>query len=79
VANVRAHDVATLSEGRHAARVRMVELDPERAAPVLRHFGDQVPAGVAFLKRSGLVTRGTTEEVVALAGRLPVFRVDALA
>jgi hypothetical protein len=45
-------------------------------APVLRWFGTQVPAGVAFLKRSGLATNGTAEEVEALAGTCPVFRVD---
>jgi hypothetical protein len=39
------------------------------AAPVLRLFGEQVPAGVAFLKRSGLVTRGSADEVEARAGR----------
>jgi deazaflavin-dependent oxidoreductase (nitroreductase family) len=78
VANVRAADAVTLTDGRRAQQIRMVELDPERAAPVLRWFGEQVPAGVGFLKRSGLVADGTADEVEALAGRLPVFRIDPI-
>jgi deazaflavin-dependent oxidoreductase (nitroreductase family) len=78
VANVRAADAVTLTEGRRAHRVRMSELTPEQAGPVLRLFGEQVPAGVGFLKRSGLVTDGTPDEVQALAGRLPVFRIDPI-
>jgi hypothetical protein len=45
---------------------------------VLRWFGAQVPAGVGFLRRSGLVADGTPDEVAALAGRLPVFRIDPI-
>ncbi len=55
----------------------MVEL-ARAAAPVLRWFGEQVPAGVGFLKRSGLVTNGTPDELEGLAGRLPVFRIDPI-
>jgi deazaflavin-dependent oxidoreductase (nitroreductase family) len=78
VANVRAADAVMLTEGRRTERVRMSELAPEQAGPVLRWFGEQVPAGVGFLKRSGLVTDGTPDEVQALAGRLPVFRIDPI-
>jgi deazaflavin-dependent oxidoreductase (nitroreductase family) len=78
VANVRATDSVTLADGRRTQQVRMVELELEQAAPVLRLFGEQVPAGVGFLKRSGLVTNGTSDEVEALAGRLPVFRIDPI-
>jgi hypothetical protein len=78
VANVRAADAVTLTEGRRTERVRMSELAPEHAAPVLRWFGAQVPAGVGFLRRSGLVADGTPDEVAALAGRLPVFRIDPI-
>ncbi len=76
VANVRATDSVTLTDGRHTETVRMVELEPDQAAPVLRYFGEQVPAGAGFLKRSGLVASGTADEVEGLAGRLPVFRID---
>jgi deazaflavin-dependent oxidoreductase (nitroreductase family) len=78
VANVRAADAVALADGPHTQRVHMVELEPEGAAPVLRLFGEQVPAGVGFLKRSGLVATGTADEVAALAGRLPVFRIDPI-
>ena len=78
VRNVRAADVATLTEGRHTHRVRMVELLPEQARPLLRDFATQVPAGVGLVKKSGLVTDGRPEEFEALAGRLPVFRFDPI-
>jgi deazaflavin-dependent oxidoreductase (nitroreductase family) len=78
VANVRAADAVTLSEGRLTEPVRMTELAAEQAGPVLCWFGELVPAGVGFLKRSGLVSDGTPDEVEALAGRLPVFRIDPI-
>jgi deazaflavin-dependent oxidoreductase (nitroreductase family) len=78
VANVRAAGSVTLTDGRRSEDVRMVELEPEQAAPVLRFFGEQVPAGVGFLKRSGLVLGGTAAELEGLAGRLPVFRIDPI-
>jgi hypothetical protein len=59
-------------------RIRMVELSAEQAGPVLRLFGEQVPAGVSFLKRWGLVTNGTPDELQGLAARLPVFRIDPI-
>jgi hypothetical protein len=59
-------------------RIRMVELSAEQAGPVLRLFGEQVPAGVSVLKRWGLVTNGTPDELQGLAGRLPVFRIDPI-
>jgi hypothetical protein len=53
-----------------------VELPSQEARPVLRLFPLQVPAGVGFLKNSGLVTDGGADELEGLAGRLPVFRID---
>lgn len=78
VANVRAAEVATLADGRYTERVWLVELPPEQARPVLRSFPVQVPAGVGFVKHAGLVTDGTPDEFEALAGHLPVFRVDQI-
>jgi hypothetical protein len=43
---------------------------------VLREFPAQVPVGVGFAKRSGLVQDGTPDEFEALAGQLAVFRFD---
>ena len=78
VANVRAADAVTITTGRRTDRVRLVALPPEQAAPVLRVFPTEQPSGVSFAKRVGLVTDGTPDEFEALAGRVPVFRFDAI-
>ena len=64
--------------GRRRERGRMVELSAEDAGPVLRAFPTEVPTGVGFMRRSGLVTDGRPEEFEALAGRCAVFRLDPL-
>jgi deazaflavin-dependent oxidoreductase (nitroreductase family) len=76
VANVRANAQVTVARGRHVKRVRMVELPADDARPVLRAFPREVPTGVGFMKRAGLVTDGRPEEFEALAGRCAVFRLD---
>jgi deazaflavin-dependent oxidoreductase (nitroreductase family) len=76
VRNVRADEAATVTEGRRSERVRLVELPPQLAGPVLRLFPTQLPTGVAFVQRAGLVSDGSPDEFEALAGRLRVFRVD---
>jgi deazaflavin-dependent oxidoreductase (nitroreductase family) len=76
VNNVRAAGRVTLTTGRRTDRVRMVELSPDEAHPVLRAFPAAVPIGVDLMKRVGLLTDGTPDEVEGLAGRCPVFRVD---
>ena len=78
VSNVRAADQATLTQGRRSARVRMIELPPDAARPVLREFPAQVPTGVDLMKRVGVLTEGTPDELQGLAGRLPVFRIDPI-
>ncbi len=75
-ANARAAGAGTLSRGRKSRRVKIVELTPEEARPVLRAFPVEVPIGVGFGKRSGLVRDGTPDEFEALAGKCPVFRFD---
>lgn len=75
-ANARSAGVGTLSRGRKSKKIRIVELDAEASRPVLREFSAQVPVGVSFAKRSGLVRDGTPDEFEALAGRLAVFRFD---
>ena len=74
--NARAAGAGTLRHGRSTRPVRIIELAPEQARPVLRAFPVQVPVGVGFLKRAGLVHDGTPEEVEALAGQIAVFRFD---
>src|SRR6476620_1082620 len=73
-ANARAAGTGTLSRGRRSRQVRIVELSADDARPVLRAFPTQVPVGVAFAKRSGMVHEGSADEFEALAGRLAVFR-----
>jgi deazaflavin-dependent oxidoreductase (nitroreductase family) len=75
-ANARAAGTGTLSRGRRSRPVEIVELTAAQARPILRAFPVQVPVGVAFAKRSGMVTDGTSDEFEALAGRLAVFRFD---
>jgi len=75
-ANARAAGVGTLSRGRRSRSVRIVELSASDARPVLRAFPTEVPVGVAFAKRSGMVSDGTADEFEALAGRLAVFRFE---
>jgi deazaflavin-dependent oxidoreductase (nitroreductase family) len=75
-ANARAAGAGTLTRGRRCRRVKIVELSAADAAPVLRSFAVEVPVGVGFAKRSGLVREGTPDEFEALAGELAVFRFD---
>jgi deazaflavin-dependent oxidoreductase (nitroreductase family) len=77
--NARAAGSGTLARGRKSRRVNIVELPPRDARPVLRAFPTEVPVGVSFLKRAGLVRQGTPDEVEALAGRIAVFRLDPVA
>jgi deazaflavin-dependent oxidoreductase (nitroreductase family) len=76
VANVRAAEQVTIARGRRVQRVRMVELSPDDARPFLRAFPTEVPTGVSFMKRAGLITEGRADEFEALAGRCAVFRLD---
>jgi len=76
VANVRAAHQATIARGRHVQKVRMAELSADDARPILRLFPSEVPTGVGFMKRSGLVSDGSPDEFEALAGRCAVFRLD---
>ncbi|CAN5481555.1 nitroreductase/quinone reductase family protein [soil metagenome] len=78
VLNARAAGEGVVTRGRKSERVAFVELSAEQAKPVLRAFPREVPAGVGFYKRAGLVIEGTPDEFEALAGRCAVFRLDPL-
>lgn len=75
-ANARAAGSGTLRRGRRSRRVRIVELSAADSRPVLRAFAVEVPVGVRFARRSGLVTAGTPDEFELLAGTLAVFRLE---
>jgi deazaflavin-dependent oxidoreductase (nitroreductase family) len=77
-ANARAAGTGTLARGRRRRQVKIVELTGEEARPVLRAFPKEVPVGVSFAKRSGMVRDGTSDEFEALAGRLAVFRFEPM-
>jgi deazaflavin-dependent oxidoreductase (nitroreductase family) len=75
-ANARAAGTGTLSRGRRSRPVKIVELTAAQARPILRAYPVQVPVGVTFARRSGMVVDGTSDEFEELAGRLAVFRFD---
>jgi deazaflavin-dependent oxidoreductase (nitroreductase family) len=76
--NARAAGTGTLTRGRKTRPVKITELTPTQARPVLRAFPEHVPVGVKYAQNSGLVVDGTPDEFETLAGRLAVFRFDPL-
>jgi deazaflavin-dependent oxidoreductase (nitroreductase family) len=75
--NVRsAAGIADLSAGRRTEPVRLVELDPQEAVPVLRAWPDHAADGAKIMKDAGVVDAVTADAFAALAGRCAVFRVE---
>lgn len=79
VHNVRAAEQVTLTRGRRTERVRMVELRADDARPVLRAFPAAAPTGIDLMRRAGVLTTGTPDELERMAGRLAVFRIEPVA
>jgi len=52
--------------------------DPAEQAAVLRAFPREVPSGVPFFVRLGLVTGPDPDQFAALAGQATVFRLEEL-
>jgi deazaflavin-dependent oxidoreductase (nitroreductase family) len=76
--NVRAADgIATLTTGKRQERVRLVELDPQEALPVLRAWPVRMPDGAKIMADAGVVEAVTPEAFEAVAGRCGAFRVEA--
>jgi hypothetical protein len=76
--NVRAaQGRATLTTGRHREEVRLVELDPQDALPVLRLWPVRLADGAKIMADAGVVEAVTPEAFEAVAGRCAVFRVEA--
>ena len=71
VKNARAAGVVTLARGRHAETVRVVELPPEEAAPVLRRYVTEVPITRPFFD---VTPSSDLAAFRAEAPRHPVFR-----
>lgn len=77
VANVLAADTVTLSRGRRASVVRLVEVPVEERRPLLREVVETGPASVGNrYVTTGLAEAPTPEGVAAAAGRIAVFRIE---
>ena len=77
VQNARAAGWAILSRGRRQTRVQLVELAPPESASIVREFPRQIPAGVRFFIRLGLVGKpGGPDQFAAAADRLALFRIE---
>ena len=76
VRNVRAAEHAVLAVNGQEERVRLVELDAESAEPVLRVWPEVTPQGVAVMLEAGIISGTTPDDLAALAGLCPVFRVE---
>src|SRR3954467_15027868 len=76
-ANARAAGVAILSVGERDERVRLVELSPADAEPVLRAWPVRIPQGAKIMRDAGVVPDLEPDSFAALAGRCAAFRVEA--
>jgi deazaflavin-dependent oxidoreductase (nitroreductase family) len=72
VRNARAAGQVTLSRGRQSEIVALVELGPEKAAPVLKEYVTAVPITRPFFDAT---PDSPLEAFVAEAPRHPVFRI----
>jgi F420H(2)-dependent quinone reductase len=77
--NVRAAaGLATLAVGRRDEPVRLIELDPAAAEPILRAWPERIPRGAKVMLDAGVVPDTSQESFARLAGSCPVFRVEPL-
>ncbi|SHJ95969.1 deazaflavin-dependent oxidoreductase, nitroreductase family [Pseudonocardia thermophila] len=77
IKNVRAAGRATLTRhGGEPEPVRLVEVGPEEALPVLRAWPSITPDGVSMMVDAGVVTGPTPDELAEAVGICPVFRVE---
>ena len=66
-----------LSRGRKQEKVVLVEIKPPESRSIVREFPHQIPAGVQFFIRMGLVeTPGGPDQFEASTERLALFRID---
>jgi deazaflavin-dependent oxidoreductase (nitroreductase family) len=79
IRNVRAAGAGTLSVGSRHEQVRLVELAPQDARPVLRAWPAATPEGAEMMRDAGVITEVTPEAFEEVAGICPVFRVESAA
>lgn len=76
IRNVRVAGVGTLRTGGVEEQVRLVELDPADAVPILRAWPAATPQGVEMMRDAGVIPDTTPEALEQAAGICPVFRVQ---
>jgi deazaflavin-dependent oxidoreductase (nitroreductase family) len=77
VANLRAAGhLATLTVGRRTERVRLVELAPADALPILRLWPVRVPQGAKIMQDAGVVPDMSPDTFAGMVGTLAVFRIE---
>ena len=76
-ANARASGTGTLAIGRGEERVRLVELSPAEAVPILRAWPVRIPQGAKIMRDAGVVADLEPDSFAALAGRCAAFRIEA--
>jgi deazaflavin-dependent oxidoreductase (nitroreductase family) len=74
VKNARAAGSVELTRARHTQRLRVEEVDPQTAAPVLREYLRKTPVTKPFFKAK---RNAPLADFAAEAHRHPVFRLDA--
>jgi hypothetical protein len=80
VRNARAAGWGFLRRGRHEERVALVEVKAPESASIVGEFPRQIPAGVQFFTRMGLVeSPGRPDQFKVAAEKLALFRVDQAA
>ncbi|WP_214403570.1 nitroreductase/quinone reductase family protein [Pseudonocardia lacus] len=74
--NARAAGRGELRRGRRVRPISLIEVrDPDLRTAVMRAFPREVPHGVAFFVRIGLVQGADPEQFAAAAGRVAVFEI----
>ncbi len=75
--NVRAAGSGELAKGRRRSTVALREVtDPAERRAVMTAFPTEVPGGVFFFVRLGLVAAGTAEEFAAASAEVAVFELS---
>ena len=75
--NVRAAGHGELARGRRRQTFSLTEVtDADELREVMRAFPREVPGGVSFFVRLGLVTKADPDEFAAAADRVAVFRLS---
>jgi deazaflavin-dependent oxidoreductase (nitroreductase family) len=75
--NIRAAGRGELAAGRRRTPVTLTEVtDPAEARAVLRAFPREVPGGVTFYVRLGLVDQADPDQFEAIADQVAVFRIE---